>query len=104
MALKRKNADFAARLAGIDLAGNEGDGKAADFRERFMPFLQNCIHVTIHAGETELVESVWQAVYHLNAERAGHGLNLLENESLLRHFADRKEDAILQKLIARLEA
>ena len=54
-----------------------------------MDFMKECYNITIHAGETEEVESIWQAVYHLNAERVGHGLKLLNNEDLLTKFLER---------------
>lgn len=84
-----KNKRFAGKLVGIDLAGNEAQGKPSELRESFMPLLKDCIHVTIHAGETKDVESIWEAVYHLSAERIGHGLKLKDKPELLKHFVDR---------------
>jgi len=83
------NGAFAEKLAGVDLAGTEGKLPPEKLRSVFMPFLERCVHLTIHAGETEPVENVWQAVYHLNADRIGHGLNLLDRPELLRRFIDR---------------
>jgi len=74
---------------GFDLAGNEQAGSAAQMREAFMPMMEKCMHFTIHAGETEEVGSIWEAVYHLNAERIGHGLTLKDNPDLLEKFRDR---------------
>lgn len=85
----KKNEHFAAKLVGIDLAGNEAKGKPSELRESFMPLLKDCVHITIHAGETEDVESIWEAVYHLSADRIGHGLKLKDKPELLRHFVDR---------------
>lgn len=85
----KKNTRFAEKLAGIDLAGNEAKGKPSELRESFMPLLKDCVHITIHAGETEDVESIWEAVYHLSADRIGHGLKLKDKPELLRHFVDR---------------
>ena len=45
--------------------------------------------VTVHAGENDDPESIWQAVYQLSARRIGHGLNLLDAPHLLRAIADR---------------
>lgn len=80
---------FADKLIGIDLAGNESVTAPEQLREFFMPFLERCIRITIHAGETEDVESIWQAVYHLSADRIGHGLKLLDNKELLKRFIDK---------------
>jgi adenosine deaminase len=51
--------------------------------------LERCIHVTIHAGETESVDNIWQAVYHLSADRIGHGLKLLDKPELIPRFIDK---------------
>lgn len=83
------NKGFSEKLVGIDLAGNEGVTKPSELREEFMPLLEKCINITIHAGETESVESIWEAVYHLSADRIGHGLKLLDNEELLKRFIDK---------------
>ncbi len=77
------------RVLGFDLAGREATRSPAEVRELFLPLFQRCLKITIHAGETEPVESVWEAVYHLNADRIGHGLKLLDKPELLAHFRDR---------------
>ncbi|MFZ7110042.1 MAG: CRISPR-associated ring nuclease [Desulfatiglandales bacterium] len=74
---------------GFDLAGNEKAGNAVLMREAFMPMMEKCLHFTIHAGEIQDVGSIWEAVYHLNAERIGHGLTLKDNPDLLEKFRDR---------------
>lgn len=75
-------------LVGFDLAGDE-EFNAERFVPAFRPLFEQCLHITVHAGETRSAESIWQAVYTLNAERIGHGLKLEENPKLLRHFLDR---------------
>lgn len=87
--LLKENSLFSKRFAGIDLAGNENKGDPETLRESFMPLLKDCFHLTIHAGETESVASIWKAVYHLSAERIGHGLTLIDNIELLNHFINR---------------
>ena len=77
-------------LQGFDLAGEEKAGRPGDMRQAFMPMMEKCMHFTIHAGEGQKVERIWEAVYHLNAERVGHGLTLLENPRLMDRFKDRK--------------
>ncbi len=77
-------------LVGFDLAGNESIRSARDLRDMFMPLMEKCIHLTIHAGETEDVRSIWEALYHLNAERIGHGLKLRQQPDLLAHCLDRR--------------
>ena len=87
--LLKQNDDVAARVRGFDLAGNEGSSKTAALREAFMPMMEKCLHITIHAGETQEVQSVWEAVYHLSAERVGHGLTLKDDSALMEKFKDR---------------
>jgi adenosine deaminase len=74
---------------GFDLAGNEKAGSASQMRDAFMPMMEKCMHFTIHAGETQDVRSIWEAVYHLSAERIGHGLTLRDDVNLLERFRDR---------------
>lgn len=45
--------------------------------------------VTIHAGEGERAENIWQAAYHLHADRIGHGLTLVDRPDLAQRFRDR---------------
>ena len=87
--LLKENRRFEEKLVGIDLAGDESTLEPRDLREAFMPFLERCIHVTIHAGETESVDNIWQAVYHLNADRIGHGLKLQDKPELIPRFIDK---------------
>lgn len=87
--LIKQNNEFKEKLVGIDLAGNEGKTKPSELREDFMPLLKECLNITIHAGETESVNSIWEAVYHLSADRIGHGLKLLDNEELLNRFINK---------------
>ena len=87
--LLNENSEFQEKLVGIDLAGNEGFTKPSELRDIFMPLLERCIKITIHAGETESVDSIWEAVYHLAADRIGHGLKLLDKPELLNRFIDK---------------
>ncbi len=77
-------------LVGFDLAGNESIRSARELRGMFMPLMEKCIHLTIHAGETEDVRSIWEALYDLNAERIGHGLKLAQQPDLLERCLDRR--------------
>lgn len=79
----------AVSLLGFDLAGKETAARAKKMRELFLPMMENCMHLTIHAGETDDVGSIWEAVYHLSAERIGHGLTLKDNPALMERFLDR---------------
>lgn len=74
---------------GLDLAGDEGTNFPELLAPHFIPAFKACLKVTIHAGEGEPVESIWDAAYHLHADRIGHGLSILENERLRDRFRDR---------------
>lgn len=81
---------FSDWIVGFDLAGAESAKKPATLRDTFLPLMEKCINITIHAGEDQPVQNIWEAVYHLNADRIGHGLTLNENEKLKKRFLDRK--------------
>ncbi|MFH1090239.1 MAG: hypothetical protein V1742_01600, partial [Pseudomonadota bacterium] len=81
--------EYPIRVVGFDLAGDEATKRPEELRDCFMPVFENCLHVTIHAGETEPVTSIWEAVYHLSADRVGHGLKLADDPRLLSRIRDR---------------
>jgi adenosine deaminase len=69
-------------LYGLDLAGNEAEFKTEPFRDIFKEAKQSGLHITIHAGEWGPAENVRDAIEHLGAERIGHGVRVLEDESV----------------------
>lgn len=83
------NPIFRKYFRGFDLAGDESIKSPEELRNSFLDIMKDCYNITIHAGEIEDVDSIWQAVYHLNAERIGHGLKLLDNTELLNKFLER---------------
>jgi adenosine deaminase len=76
-------------LLGLDLAGDEGCNTPEQLAEDFMLAFANCLPITIHAGEGESASNIWQAAYHLHADRIGHGLTLADNPPLAARFRDR---------------
>jgi adenosine deaminase len=88
--LAESNPVFKDHFSGFDLAGAESAKKPAELRDAFLPLMEQCVQFTIHAGEDEPVENIWQAVYHLSADRIGHGLTLKKNPDLMNRFIDRK--------------
>jgi adenosine deaminase len=76
-------------LLGLDLAGDEGTHNPAALATGFLPAFEACLPITIHAGEGESPENIWQAAYHLHADRIGHGLTLTANPQLAARFRDR---------------
>lgn len=78
------------RIVGVDLAGFENpDTRAALFATDFEPVHRVGLAVTVHAGENDDAEAIWQAVFKLNARRLGHALRLRDSPDLLRSVADR---------------
>jgi adenosine deaminase len=76
-------------LLGLDLAGDEGTQSPQALAPYFIPAFRECMPITIHAGEGESADNIWQAAYHLHADRIGHGLSLAENPALTSRFRDR---------------
>ena len=76
-------------VVGLDMAGDESRTKPERIAHLFTPAFEACLPITIHAGEGEAAESIWQAAYHLHADRIGHGLTLNDNEQLAQRFRDR---------------
>ena len=72
-------------LLGLDLAGNEAEFKTQPFHEIFKEARQSGLHITIHAGEWGPAENVRDAIENLGAERIGHGVRVLEDDSV-RHW------------------
>ena len=85
-----KSEEFKKMFVGFDLAGAEAAKSPKELRDDFMEILEKSIPTTIHAGENMPVKSIWEAVYHLSAERIGHGLTLNEDKDLKQRFRERK--------------
>lgn len=76
-------------LLGLDLAGDEGTNAPEALVGAFMPAFADCLPLTIHAGEGESADHIWQAAYHLHADRIGHGLTLADHPQLMARFHNR---------------
>jgi adenosine deaminase len=76
-------------VVGLDMAGDEQHTQPEQIAHLFTPAFEHCLPITIHAGEGEQAESIWQAAYHLHADRIGHGLTLNDNNNLAQRFRDR---------------
>ncbi len=78
------------RVVGVDLAGFEHrQTRAAIFATDFEAAHRVGLAVTVHAGENDDVEGIWQAVFKLSARRLGHALHLSQAPDLLRAVAER---------------
>ena len=70
-------------LIGVDLAGNEAEFKSDPFHGIFKEAKQTGLHVTIHAGEWGPAENVCDAILNLGAERIGHGVRVMEDDTVV---------------------
>lgn len=68
-------------LVGLDLAGNEAEFPAKPFTGIFREAQQSGLKLTIHAGEWGGAANVREALELFNADRIGHGVRVLEDES-----------------------
>ncbi len=76
-------------IAGLDLAGDERTNRPEALCAYFEPAFEACLPLTIHAGEGESADSIWQAAYRLHADRIGHGLSIVKHPELAQRFRDR---------------
>lgn len=89
LASRAARESMAGFLVGLDLAGDESCRQPSELAQAFGPAFADCLPVTIHAGEGQSPENIWEAAYMLNADRIGHGLTLTEKPALLRRFRNR---------------
>jgi adenosine deaminase len=76
-------------VVGLDLAGNEAEFPAEPFYGIFKEARQSGMHLTIHAGEWGPAANVRDAIEKFGAERIGHGVRVLEDESVVDLARDR---------------
>ncbi len=76
-------------IVGMDLAGNEAEYKTEPFFGVFKEAKQSGLHLSIHAGEWGPAENVKEAIEKLGAERIGHGVRVLEDETITRLASER---------------
>ncbi|WP_394173373.1 adenosine deaminase [Thalassotalea litorea] len=74
-------------LVAIDLAGDELNQPAEKFVEHFNQARASHLQITVHAGEADGPNSVWNAIKHLGAQRIGHGVKSIEDPSLMDYLA-----------------
>ncbi|MDD2921119.1 MAG: adenosine deaminase [Anaerolineales bacterium] len=77
-------------MVGIDLAGNEAEFPSEPFYALFKEAKQAGLHVTIHAGEWGPAENIREAIEKLGAERIGHGVRVMEDESIVALAKERR--------------
>lgn len=81
--------DSLTRVVSFDLAGLEKGNRPSKFYQQFLPLLRDCFPITVHAGEEDDYESVWEAIYLIQAQRIGHALTLRNKKELLEFVRER---------------
>jgi adenosine deaminase/aminodeoxyfutalosine deaminase len=96
-------------VVAFGIGGSEERGPAEGFTEVFASAKSAGLRLTAHAGESMGPESIWAAL-RLGAERIGHGITAIRDETLLCHLRERNiplEISITSNLVtgvvARLE-
>ena len=74
-------------VVGFDLAGAERGNPPHLFREAYMIARRGGLGLTVHAGEDEGPERIWEAIDLLGADRIGHGCSAVHDRALLRRLA-----------------
>jgi len=77
-------------VIGIGLGGDEARFPATLFPEAFKRARDAGLHTVAHAGEVAGAQSVRDAVEILGAERIGHGIRAIEDESVVAMLAERR--------------
>ena len=75
-------------VAAIDLAGDEANYPGSLFVDHIRKAREAGLDVTIHAGEADGPESVWQAIRELETRRLGHATRAIEDPSLVEYLAE----------------
>ena len=76
-------------LAGLDLAGDEKGYPGELFDKHFALARDSGLGITVHAGEADGPQSIWQAIDGLGAARIGHGVAAMHSAELMETLANR---------------
>jgi adenosine deaminase len=71
-----------AGTVGFDVAGPEKGFPPTRYLEAFDKVRHENFHITIHAGESFGLKSIWEALQFCGAERLGHGVRIIDDVTL----------------------
>lgn len=77
-------------IVALDLAGDELGYPAPLFIEHFRQARDAGWRITVHAGEADGPQSIWNAIELLGAERIGHCVAAKDDERLLHYLAEHR--------------
>ncbi|MFC3121792.1 adenosine deaminase [Agaribacter flavus] len=83
--LSRKN-----NFVAVDLAGDEKAFPAKLFASHFERVRDAGLAATVHAGEADGAQSIWDAIKYLGASRIGHGVAAIDDDALMGYLAEHK--------------
>lgn len=76
-------------IVGFGMGGNELAHVLEDFKPAFGLIDDAGLPCTVHAGEVDGAQSVWDALNHLPVRRLGHGVRAIEDPALVEEIARR---------------
>lgn len=75
------------KITALDLAGDELGYPAQLFESHFKQARDAGWNITVHAGEADGPQSIWNAINLLGATRIGHGVAAIRDEKLMDYMA-----------------
>lgn len=81
-------------VVALDLAGIEPGYQVYPFRDVFKRARSAGLNVTLHAGEWEGSQSIWDAMSNVGADRIGHGIRVLDDPGVVNILLER--DIVLE--------
>src|SRR5207253_2909914 len=66
-------------VVGFDIAGPEAGYRPTRHLDAFDLIRRENLHITIHAGESFGLPSIWEALQFAGAERLGHGVRIVDD-------------------------
>jgi len=78
------------QIRALDLAGDEANFPGELFVDHFRRGRDVGWQVTVHAGEIDGPESIWQAIQELGATRIGHAVTAVHDPELMDYLAENR--------------
>jgi len=75
-------------LIALGLGGLEKGNPPVKFKTAFDKVRKKGIPCILHAGETQGLESIWQAIEVADSRRIGHGVRAIEDPALIAHLRE----------------
>lgn len=75
------------KIVALDLAGDEINYPAEQFKTHFHKGRDAGWQITVHAGEADGPKSIWNAIELLGATRIGHGVAATQDPALMEYMA-----------------